>query len=430
MEKDIYRGSRIGYIIEEAANYFITILLSGAYLAKLTQELGFSDSLTAILSAFITVGCSFQMLALVFFRKGRVKRKVTAFYTINEILFALLYFVPVFGISKELKTFLFIVFLLFGYMLLNSASAPRANWFMSLIPDRTRGKFTAVKEAISLVGGIAFQFIISDVIDKYEASGDMRTAFIICGTTIFLLTVIHTLSLLLSKEKEPAPKKEQSFKKDFIDVFKDKRARSAIIISSLWGVCNSISVPFYGTYMIKELGFSMFFVAVMSFVYAVSRILASIFLGAYADRTSFAKMMRVGYILVATGFLIATFMTPSNGHITYTIYYTLYAAAMGGLNSAELNIIYDCVAPEKRANALCIKQTIYGLSAFVTTLAASSLLSYIQNSGNRFLGISIYAQQVLSAIALLLTTFLIFYLSSHMKKIGKKGNKNEQQIQS
>ena len=99
--------------------------------------------------------------------------------------------------------------------------------------------------------------------------------------------------MLLSKEKEPAPKKEQSIKKDFVDIFKDKRARSAIIISSLWGVCNNISVPFYGTYMIKELGFSMSFVAVLSFVYAVSRIVASILLGAYADKTSFAKMMRV-----------------------------------------------------------------------------------------------------------------------------------------
>ena len=53
MKKDIYRGSRIGYIIEEAANYFITILLSGAYLAKLTQELGFSDSLYISIPSFI-----------------------------------------------------------------------------------------------------------------------------------------------------------------------------------------------------------------------------------------------------------------------------------------------------------------------------------------------------------------------------------------
>lgn len=420
MEKDIYRGSRIGYIIEETTAYFITTLIGGAYLAKLTGYLGFSDSLTAILSAFLTVGCSFQLLAILLFKKGRAKRKVTLFYTINELLFAILYFVPFFNTSKELKTILFVVFLVVGYILLNAASAPRANWFMSLVPDKTRGKFTAIKEGISLVTGIVFQFVMSDIIDRYEACGEIKTAFIICGATIFVLTVTHSLSLILSKEKEPQPKKEQSIKKDFLDIFNDKKARSAIIISSLWGVCNSISVPFYGTYMIKELEFSMSFVAVMSFVYAVSRILASIFLGAYADRTSFAKMMRIGYILVAVGFLFATFMTPANGQITYTVYYTLYAAAMGGINGAELNIIYDCVAPEKCTNALCIKQTLYGLCGFVTTLVASPLLTYIQNSGNKFFGINIYAQQVLSAVAFLLTILLIFYLNNHMKKIGKK----------
>ena len=43
MEQDIYRKSRFFYILEAAFEYFIAILVGGAYIAKVTQELGLSD---------------------------------------------------------------------------------------------------------------------------------------------------------------------------------------------------------------------------------------------------------------------------------------------------------------------------------------------------------------------------------------------------
>ena len=108
MEKDIYKTSRICYVIEETAHYLITLLITGAYLAKLTLSLGFSDSLTALLSSFVNLGCVFQLLAIAIFRRGSVKRKVTFFYTINELLFALLYLTPFLKVGSGIRTALFI----------------------------------------------------------------------------------------------------------------------------------------------------------------------------------------------------------------------------------------------------------------------------------------------------------------------------------
>ena len=53
-EGDPYHTSRILFIIKCAFAYFISTLVGGAYLARLTSGLGFSDSLTGLLSAFIT----------------------------------------------------------------------------------------------------------------------------------------------------------------------------------------------------------------------------------------------------------------------------------------------------------------------------------------------------------------------------------------
>ena len=63
-KKDGYEFSRILYIIEAALEYFVSIAVSTIYLAKLTEYIGFSDSLTGILSSFVSLGCGFQMIAI------------------------------------------------------------------------------------------------------------------------------------------------------------------------------------------------------------------------------------------------------------------------------------------------------------------------------------------------------------------------------
>ena len=62
-EKALKR-SRLMYIIHSALEYFISIMVTGSFLATLTRELGFSDSLTGILSSLVSLGCLFQLFSL------------------------------------------------------------------------------------------------------------------------------------------------------------------------------------------------------------------------------------------------------------------------------------------------------------------------------------------------------------------------------
>jgi hypothetical protein len=83
--------------------------------------------------------------------------------------------------------------------------------------------------------------------------------------------------------------------------------------------------------------------------------------------------------------------------------------ALGGINSALINLIFDYVPIEKRADSLAIAQAIAGLAGFLTTLCFSPLVFYIQNSGNSIFGLTVYAQQIVSIIALAFTILAIFY---------------------
>ncbi len=412
-----YKRSRLMYICEAALEYLISILVAGTYLAMITKELGISDTLTGIISSFISLGCVFQLFAMLL-RRGNTKKTVLFLSVLNQLLFMSLYVIPLMGGSKDLKTALFIVVILLAYFFYNMAHPKKIDWFMSLVDYEKRGVFTAKKEMVSLISGMVFSFLMGAIVDRYHERGELRIAFVICAAVIFVLMLLHTLTMLLTIEK-PHGSAEVREKRAWISALKDKNILRITVVFVLWHVATYCSTPYYGTYQIKELGFSQSFVAVLSVVYAVARISFSFVWGRYADRRSFARMLRLCFAVAAAGFLINVFCLPENGKLVYTMYYICNAIAMGGINSALINLCYDYVEEEKRADALAISLAIAGVFGFFSTLAVSPLVSHIQEGGNMLFGVPVYAQQVLSAIAFLATILTMLYVSFSLIKLKK-----------
>lgn len=415
--KDIYKTSRFMYILEAAFEYFISLLVSGAYLAKITSAIGISDTLTGILTSFVSLGCGFQLVAIFLATKRSKKRWIIILHSLNQLFFALIYLVPFINLTQTQKTVLFVAFLLLGHIINNIVNSPKINWFMSLVDDHKRGRFTANKEIVSLLGGMVFSFVMGAVIDYFETVGNINGAFIVCGLSVFVLMLLHSATLIFSKEKPSEEATNKSTKQLLSELIKDKNLFKVIFVSVLWNVAYNSATPFYGSYQIKELGFSMTFVSILSAAYAIVRSFFSKPLGLFADKYSFANMLNISFMIMLVGFGINVFTAPENGMVLYTIYYILNAIAMAGINSATINLIYDYVDKEKRIGALALNGTLSGFAGFFTTLSVSPLVSYIQSNGNTFLGFNVYAQQVLSAIAFVLVLITLFYLNTTIRKI-------------
>lgn len=419
---DIYGKSRVLYIFEAAFEYFISLLVTGAYLAKLTSAVGISDTLTGILTAFVSLGCGFQLFAVFFVGKGTVKRFVTVLHSLNQLFFALIYLVPFLTLTSMQKTVLFAVFLMLGHIINNVIYAPKINWFMSLVDNKKRGRFTANKETVSLIGGMLFSLGMGRIIDKFEESGNINGAFVVCGCSVFALMLLHSATLILSREKPVANAEPVKVTRRLAALFENRELGKVILLSVLWNVAHYAAMPFYSSYQIGELGFSMTFVSVLSVAYALVRSLFSKPLGRYADKHSFASMLNICFAVMAIAFGINAFTVPENGSVMYTVYYMLYAVGMAGINSATINLIYDYVGAEERTSALALNGTLSGFAGFFTTLAVSPLVSHIQKNGNTLFGIHIYAQQAVSVIAVLLLICIIIYLNTAVKKTKASGH--------
>lgn len=420
MEKDIYRSSRGFTIVTASLEYFISLLVMDSYLAKLTTDIGIPDSITGILTSFISLGYGFQLFAIFLINKRPVKRWVTAMSAINQLFFAFVYVIPFFEMSTTVKTVLFVAMLLTAHILLNVAGPAKIDWHMSLVDDDKRGRFTALKEIASLVGGMVFSFVIGLVIDKCEADGNLHGAFIFCAIGVLGLMVVNTSFLLFTKEKKPESIEHIPVMKMVGEIVRDKKIFKVILVSVIWYIALYSTIPFYGTYKIKELGFSMTFVSILSAMYAIARALASRPLGRYADKHSFTRMLNICYVIVGVAYIINVFTVPSNGKVLYTIYYMLYAVAMGGINSAGTNLIYDFVEPKKRVVAIALQHTMAGFAGFLATIVVGFLVDYIQASGNTFLGLDLYAQQVVSAIGAIMVAVALVYLNTVVKRMQRE----------
>ena len=426
LEKDPYKGSRILYIIQAAVEYFIATLAGGAYLAKITTSIGIPDDVTAILTATVSLGVGFQLFALFISRNKRAKGFVLPWALIYQLLFTVLYVIPGLSFSKETKTVILFVFLIGGHVIQNVINAPKIRWLMGLVDEDKRGRFTALKEIVSLISGMVFFNIVGVVMDAFEKNGNITGAFITLGVSLLVLTIAHTLILLFTKEKhvEVDPnKKHEPIMAQIKDVICDKRLWLVLPVSTLWSIASHVSTPFYGTFQIKELGFTMTMVTVLSAVAALTRAAVSFPFGKIADKYSYVRLLNICFPIVAVAFALNIFAGGASGVYLYSGYAILHAVSMAGINGADINLIYDAVPYERRTGAIAIRGALAGFLGFFATLAVRPLVRCIQET-NTFLGMEVYAQQVLSLISVIIVVIIIIYINTVLRGFKRVYERN------
>ncbi len=421
MDSKEYKRSRVLYIIEAALEYLIALSVAGSFLAYLTKSLGISDSLTGIISSIITLGCLFQLGSL-FIRRARVKRLVILLSVLNQLCFMSLYILPLGkGLSSETKAAIFFVMILVAYFLLNMAFPKKISWFMSLVSDTQRGGFTAIKEIVSLIVGMLFSFGMGQVVDHFDRVGNPRGVFITGGITIFVLMIGHTFTMVYSIEPVSKNHPTPRIKEGIARVLGDKNMRAVALLFMLYYMSNAISVPFYYSYQIGELGMSLTMTQLIIIPGTLARVLVSIPMGRFADKKGFAKMLRFCLLMMVLGYACIVFTTPAikhSGLIGFLLYYIFTSIASAGTSSATTNLVFDYVPLEERADALAITQALGGTAGFLATLVFSPLFSFIQRNEFYLFGLPIYAQQVLSVVAIIAMLLTTLYL--HRALIQRK----------
>ncbi|MCQ2399409.1 MAG: MFS transporter [Clostridia bacterium] len=417
--KDVYRISRVLYIIEAALEYFIALGISNTYLPTLCGSMGLDNKVVAIVDSFVALGGVFQLGAIFLTDKTPVKPWVTVLHVISEIFFSCMWFVPLFKMSETARYILFFALIISAYVMHDIIQSPKISWFMSLVQEDRRGRFTAIKEIVSLISGLVFTTAFGKLIDYFKDTGRESVAFVLCGCILLAITVGHTLTLIFSKEKPTEKPTEKSDPiKHVVKLFKNKEFLKALVLPVGFNIAIYICNPFYASFQYdKDLGLGLSVTAV-SIITAVAAVIRAIFehpFGKYADKTSFPKMLNLCFIIEGISLLVCVFSVGTGNVIVSVIMCALYwgfqYVAYAGISSGVFNIMFDKVDREDWTSATAVKAAVAGLAGFLATLIGTSFVDILDNAGWTVFGYAIGSQQVLAAIGLVILILLILYNS-------------------
>ena len=425
IEKDFqskeYKRSRVSYMMECTFEYFVSIFVIEAYLAKVLQYIGVNDSLIGIISSLISLSQLFQLFSIfVVQRISNTKRFVVPFHMIGQLLFMSLYFVPFMPFAKEYRTVIAIACILLAYFGNYFVTNIIYNWGNSYVEPHHRARFGATKESISLVTGVVVTLVVGQVMDAFDANRNPEGGFIFAAISILIFCISDFVCLLLIKN-DIKPRRTMEKTEPVRMVMKrlagNRGFWNIIILTILWNMAIYTTIGFLGTYRINEneLGFTVGQVAIISIVGSLGRALFSRPFGKYADKYSYAKALRLALIIAAASFAVNVFTTPSTRFLII-VHTFLYCVCWAGIGVNMLNIVYSYIPKEYFVQASAIKNCVGGVCGFVISIFAGMLLERIQSNGNEIFGIHVYGQQVLSLISFALLVVAILFTKFVMEK--------------
>ena len=418
-----YKNSRLAYIGHCTFEYFVSILVTDAYLANLLSNMGISDGVIGIISSLITFAFLLKLGSIFVMQKiSNIKKTSIIFHITHQFIFMLLYLIPFLNISKEIKTILVVLAIITAYCCNYIVMSVIFKWGNSYVDPKHRAEFSATKEMVSLLTGMIFTFIIGWIIDKYASVGNVKGGFLFISSAIFILGLCNLISLLKIKSgmgDGEIIKPDDTPIKDVLKVlFKNKSYRSICYFTIMWDIARYMLIGYVGIYKTKNLLLTVGTVQIINIFANLCRFLLSKPIGKFSDKYSYVKGIELGACLMGASFMSLIFCTSETWWIII-IYTVLYNVSIAGTNQNLSNITYDYVENKYFVQASAIKSAIGGIFGFITSIVASKILGYVQSNGNTFLGINMYGQQLLAAIATILAILTILYLHFNLAKQKK-----------
>lgn len=414
-----FKRSRGAYTTQCAFDYFTSILVTDAFLATLLLSVGVQESMIGIITSISSFAFLFQILSIVFAKSVKtVKPFVITFNTLSEVIFVLLYVLPFFNVSAKTKTVLSFAFVLVAYICKYISAGFLFKWGNSFVDPYKRGRFSAIKEVISLVCGMFFSLAVGYIFNCYQDSGKLKEGFIFITIMLIINTVMNFACLCLIKKDIDDGEEEQTIPiRKVIKVLVDnKNYRNMVIMVAVKSFATAFVVGFLGTFKTKDLFISIGTIQVINIVGNAFRAFLSGPLGRYSDKYSFVKGYKMGLCIEIASLVSLVFITGPDRWWMIILYTILYNVSLAGTNSNASNLIYSFVPQQYFVQATAIKNVICGVISLLSALIAGWVFNLIQFKGNKFFGISMYPQQLLALVAIVIMSVAVIFATKVVEK--------------
>lgn len=425
-----YKKSRNKFIAADAMNQMIANLCGGTYLMALLSYLGVSDGTIGIILSLGSLAAVFQLVILKFVQRIEKYKPYVVITIFQRLWLGALFLVPFIGGNIKVKAIIVIFLFLFAQIWSQTGNTVSISWMALLVPNESRGRFLACKEAIAVFSAVFSTFVMGIVFDAF-ADGNMKYAFGVNGGVLILLALINTFLFLFMKDPRLVltneegrelhgslarkARKERQMPQSPIwemlgDAFRSAGFRRVLIMTVLWNVCYFIIVPFMASYNINDLGLSFTFVTLINLVTTVLRVLILPVMGKFSDRKGAEKAMSVSLAVLMAAYILYAFTVPSNAVGMYFAATLVSAIGWSYVGAGLLNIQLKYLEESKQTEHYTILSAISGLTAIIISIVSGEILDFLQKHRVTIGGTELYAQQVLNVVGAVFILILILYV--------------------
>ena len=442
--KQEFKTSRKLFTVDGATAQAITQLVGGTFIAALISILGINDSLNGIISSFSVLACVFQPVATVLtmnLKKFKLFVCVTAI--IHRLLFAFMFFIPFLNINPDAKVPIFVLCFMGGHTLAQMGIPAAQDWIASLVPQKLRGRYFAIRDLISVLSFAVVTLIAALILDHYKADDNIIDGFFVMGCIVFVLALINIISLSNVKEpkiahinhegkelhgrllKKVPEGKNQNFLSDVKSALHSRPFKKIIILNIIWQLIFFMSSPYNSIYQIKELNLQYTFIMTVGLFANFLRMWLTPIWGKFGDKYGMARVLKYAFMVMAVYYLVTAFTVPENAWYMFPVTMLFAAGAWSFIGIGMLGVQLDYLPSEKRISYLSINSAIGGICGFLASILGGELLKRINAAAPVIFGRHIYAQQIINLIAVILLVLLVFYIKYAIQKEAKIVNDSD-----
>ena len=367
-ETELRRGLR--YLLVDASfATAIGALNSGVVLLALALHIGASNVEIGVLAAIPLFTQILQAPAVTLVERLRTRRQISVVCVFLARLALPVYAMVPFVADKSTGAAVLIAAALLHYGLNAVGACSWNSWMRDLVPSERLGRFfsrrtmygTAVSAAATVAGAFALQRAAGD-----RATGDQIFA------ALYLFGFVCGLVSTAALARVPEPRMPPSsggvpMLRLLAEPLRDRNFRAMLRYLASWQFAVNLATPFFTVYFVRELGFSMGFVLVLSFISQMANLAVIRGWGVLSDRFANKSVLGVAtplFILSIAGMAFASEVDGGTLRAAYLVaLHVVMGAAGAGVGLASGNIVLKLSPPSGATGFMASNAMIGAIAA-------------------------------------------------------------------
>ena len=361
------RGVR-NLIVDAAAATAVGALNSGVVLLALALHIGASTLQVGLLAAVPLITQVLQAPTVALVEKLRQRRLIAVAALFVARLALPVYAAVPFIADRDTAVAVLLAAALVHYGLNAVAACSWNSWIKDLVPGETLGRFASTRgmvgTAVSAAATLAAAFALNQV-NGDERLGDL----VFAGLYLFGFLCGMVSTVALARVPEPRmPPREQAvpLRRALWQPLEDRNYRSLLRYLASWQFAVNLATPFFTVYIVRELGFDISFVLLLTLASQVANIAVVRGWGQLSDRFTNKTVLSAAtplYILCLVGMAFAGELTGETARGAYLfLLHIVMGAAGAGVGIASSNIVFR-LSPEGSATSYMATNALVGALA-------------------------------------------------------------------